>query len=38
MVKDLDSSLSHDGKVINEVCCRIAKASRAFGCLRELIS
>ena len=37
MVKDfvyLGSNLSVDGEATCEVKCRIAKASRAFGCLR----
>ena len=38
MLKDftyLGSSLSHDGKFINEVCCGIAKASQPFGHMKE---
>ena len=33
----LSSSLSRDGGVIEDVKCCIAKASRAFGCLRGSI-
>lgn len=33
----LGSSISRDGEVTVEIDCRIAKASRAFGCLRRPI-
>ena len=33
----LGSTLSRDGDVMEDVKCRIAKASRAFGCLRGAI-
>ena len=33
----LRSCLCDDGEVTNEATCRIAKASRAFGCLCEAI-
>ena len=33
----LGSVLSSDGEVMEDVKCRIAKASRAFGCLRASI-
>ena len=31
----LGSKLSYDGEITPEVSCRIARASKAFGCLRE---
>ena len=34
----LGSTLSRDGDVMEDVKCRIAKASRAFGCLRCSVS
>ena len=40
IVKDftyLGSSLSHNREVINQMCCRIAKASQAFRHLTEPI-
>ena len=40
MVRDftyLGSKLSSDGEITAESSCRIAKASKAFGCLRVLI-
>ena len=33
----LGSNISRDGEVTVEIDCRIAKASRAFGCLRKPI-
>ena len=33
----LGSTLSRDGGVIEDVKCRIVKASRAFGCLKGFI-
>jgi len=34
----LGSCLCNDGEVTREVACRIAKASKAFGSLRDAIS
>ena len=34
MVRDLTYQGSSDGEIAAEVNCRIAKASKAFGCLR----
>ena len=33
----LGSVLSSDGEVMEDIKCRIAKASRAFGCLRMAV-